>query len=93
MLYCASFYGVSQASSSTALYQHLRGILAEKGLLDAVQQQQVDTREGENREPPSVTEVNTLLQKFTQMQKMMKKMSKFSKMMGKMGGKPPGMMR
>ncbi|MBL6765586.1 MAG: signal recognition particle protein [Verrucomicrobiae bacterium] len=41
----------------------------------------------------TVTEVNTLLQKFAQMQKMMKKMSKFSKMMGKMGGKPPGMMR
>jgi signal recognition particle subunit SRP54 len=41
----------------------------------------------------TVTEVNTLLQKFAQMQKMMKKMSKFSKMMGKMGGKMPGMFR
>ena len=30
-----------------------------KGLLDAVPQQQVDIREGENREPPYVTEVNT----------------------------------
>ena len=39
----------------------------------------------------TVTEVNTLLQKFGQMQKMMKKMSKFSKMMGRMGGKMPGM--
>ena len=41
----------------------------------------------------TVTEVNTLLQKFGQMQKMMKKMSKFQKMMGKMGGKMPGMFR
>jgi signal recognition particle subunit SRP54 len=39
----------------------------------------------------SVTEVNTLLKKFGQMQKMMKKMGKFQKMMGKMGGKMPGM--
>jgi signal recognition particle subunit SRP54 len=36
----------------------------------------------------TVTEVNTLLQQFTQMQQMMKKMSKFQKMMGKMGGMP-----
>lgn len=43
----------------------------------------------------TVTEVNTLLQKFGQMQKMMKKMSKFQKMMGKMGGGGglPGMFR
>ena len=41
----------------------------------------------------SVTEVNTLLKKFGQMQKMMKKMGKFQKMMGKMGGKMPGMFR
>lgn len=34
----------------------------------------------------SVTEVNTLLKKFGQMQKMMKKMGKFQKMMGRMGG-------
>jgi signal recognition particle subunit SRP54 len=37
----------------------------------------------------TVTEVNTLLQKFGQMQTM----SKFQKMMGKMGGKMPGMFR
>ena len=37
----------------------VRMFLAEKGLLDAVPQQQVDIREGENREPPYVTEVNT----------------------------------
>ncbi len=41
----------------------------------------------------SVTEVNTLLSKFAQMQKMMKKMGKFQRMMGKMGGKMPPMMR
>lgn len=41
----------------------------------------------------SVTEVNTLLSKFAQMQKMMKKMGKFQRMMGRMGGKMPGMTR
>jgi signal recognition particle subunit SRP54 len=41
----------------------------------------------------SVTELNTLLNKFGQMQQMMKKMGKFQKMMGKMGGAMPGMMR
>jgi len=39
----------------------------------------------------SVTELNTMLNKFTQMQQMMKKMGKFQKMMGKMGGGMPGM--
>jgi len=41
----------------------------------------------------SVTEINTMLNKFTQMQQMMKKMGKFQKMMGKMGGGLPGMLR
>ncbi len=41
----------------------------------------------------SVTELNTMLNKFTQMQQMMKKMGKFQKMMAKMGGGGPGMMR
>jgi signal recognition particle subunit SRP54 len=41
----------------------------------------------------SVTELNTMLNKFGEMQQMMKKMSKFSKMMGKMGGGLPGMLR
>ena len=41
----------------------------------------------------SVTEVNTMLNKFTQMQGMMKNMGKFQRMMSKMGGPPPGMMR
>ena len=39
----------------------------------------------------SVTEINTMLNKFGQMQQMMKKMGKFSKMMAKMGGGLPGM--
>jgi signal recognition particle subunit SRP54 len=39
----------------------------------------------------SVTELNTMLNKFAQMQQMMKKMGKFQKMMGKMGGGMPGM--
>jgi len=41
----------------------------------------------------SVTELNTMLNKFGQMQQMMKKMGKFSKMMARMGGGMPGMMR
>jgi signal recognition particle subunit SRP54 len=41
----------------------------------------------------SVTELNTMLNKFFQMQTMMKKMGKMSKMMGKMGGLMPGMMK
>jgi signal recognition particle subunit SRP54 len=41
----------------------------------------------------SVTELNTMLNKFGQMQQMMKKMGKFSKMMAKMGGGLPGMLK
>ena len=41
----------------------------------------------------TVTEVNTMLNKFNQMQAMMKNMGKFQKMMSRMGGMPPGMMR
>jgi len=41
----------------------------------------------------SVAELNTLLNRFGQMQAMMKKMGKFQKMMGRMGGRLPGMFR
>jgi signal recognition particle subunit SRP54 len=41
----------------------------------------------------SVTELNTMLNKFSQMQQMMKKMGKFQKMMTRMGGGMPGMLR
>lgn len=41
----------------------------------------------------SVTELNTMLNKFFQMQQMMKKMGKMQKMMARMGGGFPGMMR
>jgi signal recognition particle subunit SRP54 len=41
----------------------------------------------------TVTELNTMLNKFFQMQTMMKKMGKMSKMMAKMGGGMPGMFR
>jgi signal recognition particle subunit SRP54 len=41
----------------------------------------------------TVTELNTMLNKFFQMQTMMKKMGRMSKMMGKMGGAMPGMFR
>ena len=39
----------------------------------------------------SVTELNTMLNKFNQMQQMMKKMGKFQRMMGKMGGGMAGL--
>jgi signal recognition particle subunit SRP54 len=39
----------------------------------------------------TVTEVNTMLNKFNQMQQMMKKMGKFQRMMGKMGGPAAGL--
>src|SRR6266568_5000748 len=38
----------------------------------------------------TVTELNTLLNRFGQMQQMMKKMGKFQKMMARMGGAAPG---
>jgi signal recognition particle subunit SRP54 len=41
----------------------------------------------------SVTELNTMLNKFFQMQTMMKKMGKMGRMMGKMGGLMPGTMK
>src|SRR6516164_1518217 len=41
----------------------------------------------------TVTELNTMLNKFAQMQQMMKKMGKFQKMMAKMGGGAAGLMR
>src|SRR2546427_7072430 len=41
----------------------------------------------------SVTELNTLLNRFNQMQEMMKKMGKFQRMMAKMGGPKPGQFR
>jgi signal recognition particle subunit SRP54 len=41
----------------------------------------------------TVAEVNTMLNKFAQMQQMMKKMGKFQKMMARMGGGMPGMLR
>jgi signal recognition particle subunit SRP54 len=40
----------------------------------------------------SVTEVNTMLNQFAQMQQMMKKMGKFQKMMARMGGGAAGML-
>jgi signal recognition particle subunit SRP54 len=40
----------------------------------------------------SVAEVNTMLNKFNQMQQMMKKMGKLQKMMARMGGGIPGML-
>jgi signal recognition particle subunit SRP54 len=41
----------------------------------------------------TVTELNTMLNKFGQMQQMMKKMGKFQKMMARMGGGAAGLLR
>jgi len=41
----------------------------------------------------SVTELNSLLNRFGQMQQMMKKMGKFQKMMARMGGASPSLLR
>ena len=41
----------------------------------------------------TVTELNTMLNKFSQMQQMMKKMGKFQKMMSRMGGAGAGFLR
>ena len=41
----------------------------------------------------SVTELNTMLNRFAQMQQMMKKMGKFQKMMARMGGGTAGLLR
>jgi signal recognition particle subunit SRP54 len=41
----------------------------------------------------TVTELNTMLNRFAQMQQMMKKMGKFQKMMARMGGGPAGLLR
>jgi signal recognition particle subunit SRP54 len=41
----------------------------------------------------TVTELNSLLNKFGQMQQMMRKMGKFQRMMAKMGAPTPGMLR
>jgi signal recognition particle subunit SRP54 len=41
----------------------------------------------------AVSEVNSLMNKFSQMQQMMKKLGKFQRMMAKMGGAAPGLLR
>ncbi len=41
----------------------------------------------------TVTELNTMLNRFAQMQQMMKKMGKFSRMMARMGGGAAGLLR
>ncbi|HEU5124906.1 MAG TPA: signal recognition particle protein [Verrucomicrobiae bacterium] len=57
-------------------------------LLNAKRRQRIAKGSG-----TTVAELNTMLNKFSQMQQMMKKMGKFQKMMGKMGGGLPGMLR
>ncbi len=65
--------------------------LQERGnphLLNAKRRQRIAKGSG-----VTVTELNTMLNKFNQMQAMMKKMGKFQRMMAKMGGAPAGLFR
>jgi signal recognition particle subunit SRP54 len=57
-------------------------------ILNARRRQRIARGSGVN-----VSELNTLLNKFTQMQQMMKKMGKFQKMMSRMGGGLPGLLQ
>jgi signal recognition particle subunit SRP54 len=41
----------------------------------------------------SVAELNSLLNRFGQMQQLMRKMGKFQRMMSKMGAPPPGLLK
>jgi len=56
-------------------------------LLNAKRRQRIAKGSG-----TTVTELNTMLNKFGQMQQMMKKMGKLTKMMSRMGGGLPGML-
>jgi len=58
------------------------------GILNAKRRQRIAKGSG-----VAVSELNTLLNRFAQMQQMMKKMGKFSRMMSRMGGQLPGMMK
>jgi signal recognition particle subunit SRP54 len=57
-------------------------------LLNAKRRQRIAKGSG-----TSVTELNTMLNRFNQMQQMMKKMGKFQRMMARMGGGPAGLLR
>ena len=57
-------------------------------LLNARRRQRIAKGSGVN-----VSELNTMMNKFSQMQQMMKNMGKFQKMMAKMGGATAGMLR
>jgi signal recognition particle subunit SRP54 len=56
-------------------------------ILNAKRRQRIAKGSGVN-----VSELNTMLNKFAQMQQMMKKMGKFQKMMSRMGGGAAGML-
>src|SRR5436190_13609791 len=57
-------------------------------ILNARRRQRIAKGSGVN-----VSELNTMLNKFNQMQQMMKKMGKFQKMMARMGGGPASLLR
>lgn len=77
-------------------FRHMEGIVCamtlqerrNPAILNARRRQRIAKGSG-----VSVTEVNSMLNKFAQMQQMMKKMGKFQKMMARMGGAVPGMLR
>jgi signal recognition particle subunit SRP54 len=83
-------------SKSEKEFSHMEAMicamtLQERGnphLLNAKRRQRIAKGSG-----VTVTELNTMLNKFAQMQQMMKKMGKFQKMMARMGGGAAGLLR
>ncbi len=82
-------------SKSEKEFRHMEGMICamtfqerrNPHILNAKRRQRIAKGSG-----VSVAELNTMLNKFNQMQQMMKKMGKFQKMMAKMGGGAAGML-
>src|SRR5688500_13411075 len=84
----------SDMSKSEKEFRRMEGIICSMTLKERKTPQILNARRRQRIAKGSgttVTEVNNLLNRFSQMQQMMKKMGKFSKMMAKMGGGIPGM--
>jgi signal recognition particle subunit SRP54 len=86
----------SDLSKQEKEFRHMEAMicamtLQERGnphILNAKRRQRIAKGSGLN-----VSELNTMLNKFAQMQQMMKKMGKLQKMMSRMSGGPAGMLR
>lgn len=79
----------SDMSKSEKEFRRMEGIICSMTLKERKTPQILNARRRQRiakGSGTSVTEVNNLLNRFSQMQQMMKKMGKFQKMMAKMGG-------